>query len=252
MLDHEHKRTSAPEPQLAAPEGRPGRADAGARARAGRSTIDRMLADPACPSPAGTVTLCVDTDTMNRGVLSALELAGGQVGHAFLRYTPGPQALPARSEPTSIGFWPDTALDWDGIVRRAKWTASRVFTPNVHIAGWWPGIVKQPDTARTSPCASYSFSLAPEQVERLFAYVDSKRGASYSLVHFNCTTFAKEAVAATGHAPPELPDHAISMPNRTYRAILKHWRRGDPAAQIAPLRSRARGAEIVHEQDADE
>ena len=97
-----------------------------------------------------------------------------------------------------------------------------------------PGRVEEPDTAH-APKGVKTYDLTAQQVKSLMGFVDSKRNAQYSLFFFNCTTFATEAVAAAGHAPPDASMFGICLPNALYKSILEMEQKGDPSAQTTPL-----------------
>ena len=74
------------------------------------------------------------------------------------------------------------------------------------------------------------------------AYVNSKRGAQYSLYFFNCATFALQAAKAAGQSPPSGKMFgAICLPNAVYKGILDEEMGGNSNAQTTPLGTAANG-----------
>jgi hypothetical protein len=97
-----------------------------------------------------------------------------------------------------------------------------------------PGRVEEPDDAH-QPKATKSYDLTQAQVDSLMAYVASKRGASYSLYFFNCTTFAVEAAAAAGQSAPGGAFVGICLPNALYKDILAMKLGWDATATTTPV-----------------
>jgi hypothetical protein len=154
---------------------------------------------------------------------------------------------------SSMGFWPliHRAAQWDPRSAQYAKLQQRLqsgFTPgsgasdNPDHTGFSknpfnsnvPGRVEEPDDAHGAK-ASKSYDLTQAQVDSLMAYVNGKRGASYSLYFFNCTTFAVEAAAAAGQAAPGGAMMGICLPNALYRDILEMKLGGDANAVTTKL-----------------
>lgn len=245
--------------RLAASRGTSGSGDGGATAPA---------TDGGGPAarPTGAVAklgLHADTETADRTKLTIAELRNAQVGHSWisLRYL-DPKAVPEGvSSPTkrllqhggtSLGFWPliHRASQWPGgkpnmgIAERLE----RGETPGAGASAdprhrgfkqnpfdsWVPGRVEEPDNAH-APKGTQTYDLDQTQVDSLLRYVDSKRDAQYSLYRYNCTTFAVDAVSASGHSAPAASTMGICLPNALYRDILEAKYDGDGGATTTPL-----------------
>jgi hypothetical protein len=62
------------------------------------------------------------------------------------------------------------------------------------------------------------------------------RNRNYNLYFYNCTTFAVEAVNATGHtAPSGKMFGLVALPNELYKDILQLKVDGDAGATTTPL-----------------
>lgn len=201
-----------------------------------------------------------DTETADRSKLTFSELQQARVGHSWisLEYN-DPNAVPDTvPEPTksliqmgyaSFGFWPlinrtgDMTLPDDAQQRvdagltpgsgTSNDTAHRGFSLNPF--KWVPGRVEEPDLSH-APKGTKTYSLNQEEVNKLLAYVSSKRNSDYNLYKFNCTTFAVDAVKAAGKAAPSgTMLGGICLPNALYRDLYEMQQRGDTDVQLADL-----------------
>lgn len=208
--------------------------------------------------------LQADTESVDRTKLTLAELRSARVGHAWITLTyKDPTKIPAtvgspteallKRGGTSLGFWPliHRAAQWDprsAQYARLKERMQAGFTPGAGASpnpdhtgfsknpfnSYVPGRVEEPDTAH-KPKATKGYDLTQAQVDSLMTYVNSKRGASYSLYFFNCTTFAVEAAAAAGQSAPGGAMMGICLPNALYRDILAMKLGGDPEATTKNL-----------------
>jgi hypothetical protein len=201
-----------------------------------------------------------DTETADRSKLSFGELQQARVGHSWisLEYN-DPNAVPDTiAEPTksliqlgyaSFGFWP--LINRTGDMTLPDESQQRVdagLTPGAGTSNdtahtgfslnpfkWVPGRVEEPDNAH-SPKGTKTYSLNQEEVNKLLAYVNSKRGADYNLYKYNCTTFAVDAVKAAGKAAPGGDMFGgICLPNALYKDIYEMSLDGDKDVELAPL-----------------
>jgi Domain of unknown function (DUF4157) len=213
--------------------------------------------------PVAKLTLNADVETADRTKITWQELQNASVGHAWisLEYN-DPKKVPQdlgqptqgllRGGGTHMGFWPliHRVDEWPGgkaneaIQERtdegqtpgagaSENPAHTGFSKNP-FNSYVPGRVEEPDTAH-APKGVKTYDLTGQQVKSLMGYVDSKRTAQYSLFFFNCTTFAVDAVAAAGHAPPDASMFGVCLPNALYKSILEMEQKGDPGAQTTPL-----------------
>jgi hypothetical protein len=225
-------------------------------------------------APVATLELCADTETADRTKLTYQDLQAARVGHAFvsLQYL-DPSKVPStvgqptetllKGGKTSFGFWPliyrPEAFDPElareqgpAAQRNQRNVAERMEQGQTPGAGatnnpanrgfkknpfnsYVPGRVEEPDDAHAAK-GKISYTLTQAQVDSLMGYVNSKRGAQYSLYFYNCTTFAVEATAAAGQSPPSGDLFAgICLPNQLYKGILAAELGGNPDAVTTPL-----------------
>jgi hypothetical protein len=209
--------------------------------------------------PVAKLKLHSDTETVNRSELTLGELQQARVGHSWvsLEYN-DPTAVPDTiPEPTksliqlgyaSFGFWPlinrtgDMTLPEQSQQRvdagltpgggTSNDTAHRGFSLNPF--KWVPGRVEEPDNAH-APKGTKTYNLNQEEVNKLLAYVNSKRNADYNLYRFNCTTFAVDAVKAAGKQAPGGSTMGVCLPNALYKDLYDMQRNGDTSVELADL-----------------
>jgi|GEM_PF-2547027 hypothetical protein len=211
-------------------------------------------------APVAKLKLHSDTETVDRSKLTFSELMQARVGHSWisLEYN-DPSAVPDTvPQPTktlielgyaSFGFWPlinrtgDITLPDDSQRRvdagltpgagTSNNTAHRGFSLNPF--KWVPGRVEEPDNAH-EPKGTKSYSLNQEEVNKLLAYVNSKRNSDYNLYRFNCTTFAVDAVKAAGKDAPGGSTMGVCLPNALYKDLYEMQQNGDSDVSLSGLR----------------
>ncbi len=234
--------------------------------------------------PVATLTVKADTETVDRTKLTYKELMAAQVGHAWITLTyhdvskvPATVGAPTqallRAGGTSMGMWPQVyrpeQFDPNYAARTGQMAAYRaaqqriaagqttaaggVNDPNARgfstnpFNSYVPGRVDEPDTAHTAK-GQIQYQLTQAQVDALLGYVNSKRGAQYSLYFFNCTTFAVQAAQAAGQSPPSgAMFGVICLPNALYAGILAAEQHGDPNATTTALGTVERDGQAVPE-----
>jgi hypothetical protein len=89
-----------------------------------------------------------------------------------------------------------------------------------------------------TPQGVRSYELTQPQVNHFLSYVNAHRHAMYSVYFFNCSTFAEEAVKASGHVSPRGSGTSLLpvVPQEMYRSILELKEKGEPGAETTPLR----------------
>jgi len=187
---------------------------------AGSAAVDRIVAE---------LTLCADTESVNRTQATVPELAQHQVGHSFIKVKlkPGTAPLDTLAAPTNdllasrgetqLGFWPQGR-----------------FKSNP-LDSWMAGSVREPDTIH-NPKGAVTYDLSAAQLAALFGYVQLHRSSRYSVYFYNCTTFAVEATRAAGQTPPNgALFGGVCLPNALYAGILRAERAGVVNAKTAPL-----------------
>jgi hypothetical protein len=224
--------------------------------------------------PVAKLDLCADTESADRTKLTFQELQEARVGHAWLKLSyldpsrvPDQMGAPThdllKGGGTAFGFWPlvfrpaffDPELAAQGGPRaqaRQQRTEQRLEAGETPGAGasnnpadrgfktnpfnsYVPGRVEEPDDEHEAK-GQLSYTLTQKQVDALMGYVDSKRGAQYSLYFYNCTTFAVEAARAAGQPAPSGGLFAgICLPNALYSDILAEQLGGNPNATTTEL-----------------
>lgn len=249
-------------------------AGGGSAGAAPGGAVQRMLEGKAPEAPAGAapaktpvadLAIHADTETADRTVLTNAELKDARVGHSWitLKYkdvskVPATVGSPTKSllkaGGTAMGFWPliRRASDWrvDGKAADAsrRGRISRGETPgagasnNAAHTGFSlnpfksvPGRVEEPDDAHAAK-GSKQYELTQPEVDKLLTYANGVRNRSYNLYTYNCTTFAVEAVNATGHvAPSGTMFGGVALPNSLYKDILQMKVDGDASATTTPV-----------------
>jgi hypothetical protein len=216
----------------AADQGAPQKVSASEQAYGDADTGHRGAHAPAHAPDKKVARLRLFTD-VEASHLGLKELRAHQVGHTWiaLEYI-DPQTVPETMHPAhkanlehpgqyadSMGFWPDTVAPGEQYVRDGH----HPFAGNP-LNSFVPGLVHQPDHAHQGrEKATETWELTQSEVDAVIHYAEAKRHSHYSVYFYNCTTFAAEAVAAAGKAPPHMP---IMMPNALYSAIKSQQREG--------------------------
>jgi Domain of unknown function (DUF4157) len=183
-------------------------------------------APAAAPSAAAATPaklhLFVDIDVKNLGFS---DLAAGDVGHTWvaLEYTDPamvpatihaahkPQLLTPGKYADPMGFWPDASVGYS--VNPLK--------------SWVKGWMRHPDRAHQgAEKATETWDLNQAEVDNVISYAESKRTAQYSVYFYNCTSFAKGAVEASGKSAPGMSSWGFCMPNGAYDGIKKRQAKG--------------------------
>jgi hypothetical protein len=87
------------------------------------------------------------------------------------------------------------------------------------------GQVVHPDYLHAAK-AKQTYDVTLGEVNRVLEYAESKQGAQYSVYHYNCTTFAKEAVEAAGKPAPKAGYLGICYPDKLYKSIKNNYEKG--------------------------
>jgi len=178
---------------------------------------------PLLETPA-KLHLFVDIDVKELGFS---DLKRGNVGHTWvsLEYK-DPMKVPATihsahkpylqtggkySDP--MGFWPATNEDIYYSVNPLK----------PLVKGW----MRHPDREHEGKeKATETWDITEPAVEMVIKYAESKRSALYSVYDYNCTTFAKEAIEASGKSTPSMSSWGFAMPNAAYDGIKARQEKG--------------------------
>lgn len=234
-------------PTLAAPSGGGGVAPvAGAMSLATRdvgvapgASIIQRQETAAAPGKVANLHLFTDVDVKELGLD---ELKQGAVGHTWvsLEYK-DPSKVPGTVHSTHrpllqnpgkyadpMGFWPK--IWYDAQENRQGGYSTNLFKSYV------PGEMRHPDRAHEgSEKASQSWELTQTEADSVIGYAESKRNADYSVYFFNCTTFAKEAVEASGKSPPSMGTLGIAFPNAAYDGIKQRQEEGIGNTSVTDL-----------------
>jgi len=222
---------------------------------------------PTTGTPVAELGIHADTETADRTVLTRRELQNAQVGHSWitLKYKDPSKVPDSVGSPTknllkgggtAMGFWPlirrarqwnadGSATDPDMAARLARGeTPGAGASSNPAHTGFSlnpfksvPGRVEEPDDAHSAK-GSKTYELTQPQVDSLMTYVNASRNKNYNLYSYNCTTFAVQAVNASGHtAPSGAKFGLVALPNQLYKDILQMKVDGDSTATTTPLGS---------------
>jgi hypothetical protein len=130
----------------------------------------------------------------------------------------------------TFGFYPDSWRDEQGQVQ-----GGISYNP---FNSYVPGHVSTPDQQFAGrEKASQTWEITQDQARAVLAYVVAHAGAQYSFFHYNCTTFASEAVAAGGESAPENLVGGVAVPTEVFESIRKLQNSGEGTTMVMDFES---------------
>ncbi|MFD9794183.1 hypothetical protein ACFWXK_24900 [Streptomyces sp. NPDC059070] len=177
------------------------------------STVQRAGADTAEASPSDAVSYRLQIQVKKQRKMTEAEYwDGNDIGHAWVvLYTKAGGSTSYKS----YGFFPSSPLDGR---REALSTV--------------PGVVKRNWDLPDGATSAFETELTQEQVLKFKEYVDQHEKEKYSLLRYNCVSFARGAFkAATGKSAPGLELPLLENPNLLQDFIKRsNEKKGKPRA----------------------